>query len=430
MSQEQRDRLETLKRVQDGVMTQRRGAELMGMSERWVRELVGRMEEVGDAVVVHGLSGRSSNRRIDADVERKAMEVLRTPDWQDFGPTLASEQLGRIHGIAVSRETVRKWMVGSGMWKPGRRRQGEVHVWRPRRSGYGELVQWDTSDHDWLEGRGERIQLVAMVDDATSQTWGRFVSRDGTRENMGVLREYLERHGRMVEVYTDRDSMFAVARRSSENERERVQADRVTQIGRALRELGIGWIAAGSPQAKGRVERHFRTDQDRLVKQMRLAKVDTLAGGNQFLESEYWPEWNAKFARPAAGFANLHRPVEGMDLESILSHVEQRVVGNDYTISWGGRLFQIGHGDIVPGMRRQGVRVELRLDGTLWVRHQGRTFAVRECGARPEACTAVPAAPPARKDHNRGGRSHWMDGFFDRPGPALWQAVRDSNGTK
>lgn len=427
MNQEQRDWLEWLKRARDGVITQRKAAELMGVTDRWVRKLLVEMEGKGDGVVVHGLEGRPSNRRIDGAVQARALEALGQPDWHDFGPTFGSEQLAKRCGIQVSKETLRKWMMAAGMWKPGERRVEGAHVWRPRRSGYGELVQWDTSDHDWLEGRGERVRhLVGMIDDATSQAWGRFVWHDGTRENMGVLRSYLERHGRMLEVYTDRDSMFSVPVRAGEGERQRLEADRLTQIGRALRELGIVWIAAGSPQAKGRIERSFKTDQDRLVKLLRLEKVTTLQKANEFLEKEYWPDWNARFARPAAGYPNLHRPVgEGLDLEGILSHVETRVIRNDYTFPWGARLYRIARGDIKPGMRRESLRVELHLDGTLRARHQGRSVEISECSAKPGE--PPPAKPGGgRKDHNRDGKSRWMDGFFERPAPPLWQALQDS----
>ena len=142
-------------------------------------------------------------------------------------------------------------MIGEGIWRSKGRKLREVHAWRPRRSHYGELVQWDTSDHDWLEGRGETVHhLVRMIDDATSRSWGRFVQRDGTRENMGVLWGYVKRFGRAVDYYTDRESMFAVAARPGESKEQQRVADRLTQIGRALRELGISWIAAYSPQAK------------------------------------------------------------------------------------------------------------------------------------------------------------------------------------
>jgi len=245
MSQQERDWLEWLKRVQDGVITQRQAAEKMGVSDRWVRKLLVQMKREGDRVVVHGLRGRTSNRRIGEAVRQHAVELLQQPEWHDFGPTFASEQLAKRYAIQASKETVRAWMIQAGLWKSRRRKLTAVHPWRPRRSGYGELVQWDTSDHDWLEGRGERVRYLArLIDDATSRSWGRFVWHDGTRENMGVLWEYLERNGRMVDTYTDRDSMYLVPPRAGESEAQRRAADRLTQIGRGLRELGIGWIAA------------------------------------------------------------------------------------------------------------------------------------------------------------------------------------------
>ena len=422
MSQEERDELDWLKRAKEGSITQREAAQRMDVSERWVRTLVKRMSQQGDAVVVHGLRGRPSNRKLPAETQRQALAILKQPDWHDFGPTFAAEQLAKRHQIQVGKETLRGWMIEAGMWKSQSRRLEEVHGWRPRRSAFGELVQWDTSEHDWLEGRGPVRYLVRMIDDATSWSWGRFVERDATPQNMGVLWEYLEKNGRMVDVYTDRDSMFAVPPRPGESKDEQRQADRLTQLGRALRELGIGSILAYSPQAKGRIERSFLTAQDRLVKHLRLAKVSTLKGANAFLEKEYWPEWNAHFARPVVDFPNQHRGLTPqLDLASILCHVEERVIGNDYTFCFAGRRYQIARAEAQAGMRRQRVRVELRLDGELKARHQGRYLQIGECG--------VPAAPvptarqPVRKDHNAGGRSQWMQGFFDRPSPPLWKAI-------
>lgn len=428
MSQEERDWLEWLKRTKDGMITQRYAAEQMGVTDRWVRKLLAEMKKKGDGVVVHGLRGQRSNRRIAAAIQRKAVKILQQPEWRDFGPTFASEQLAQRHQIEVSKETMRAWMMAAGLWKSRPQRIQQVHQWRARRSGLGELLQWDTSDHDWLEGRGERVRyLVRLIDDATSRSWGRFVQHDGTRENMGVLWEYMERNGRPVEVYTDRDSMFVVAPKAKQNENEWRQADRLTQIGRALRELGIGWIAALSPQGKGRVERSFGTDQDRLVKLLRLAKVKSMTAANEFLEKEYWPEWNERFALPLSSVTDVHRPVPAeMDVAAILSHVEPRVIGNDYTFSFAGRRYQIGPGDVEAGMRRASLRVELRLDGTLQARYEGRYLAIGECGQKP-ALAPAPAARPVRRDHNAGGQSHWMAGFFSKPGPPLWQAIRDSN---
>ena len=427
MNQEERDWLEWLKRAQDGVVTQRQAAEKMGVSDRWVRKLLVRMKSDGDGVVVHGLRGRVSNRQIDPQTQARAIQLLKQPEWHDFGPTFASEQLAKRHGIQVSKETVRGWMVAAGLWQSQPRKLSEVHQWRPRRSAYGELVQWDTSNHDWLEGRGEPVRyLVRMIDDATSRSEGRFVQHDGTRENMGVLWQYVERKGRMVDVYTDRAAMFAVTPRAG-NAQQRQEADRLTQIGRGLRELGIGWIPAYSPQAKGRVERSFGTDQDRLVKQLRLAKVKSLQDANKFLEAEYWPEWNERFARPLNGVVDLHRPLTPqINLASALSHVESRVVSNDYTFSFAGRRYQVARSEVKAGMRGKRMRIELHLSGALRARFEGVYVEVSECGAKAPLA-AKPAGKPVRKDHNRGGKSDWMDGFFERPGPELWQAVRMTN---
>ena len=242
MSQQERDWLDWLKRAGDKKMTQREAAEKMGVGERWVRHLLRRLKKEGDRVVVHGLRGRTSNRKIAAETEKRALKALEDPEWHDFGPTFACEQLAKRHQIEVSDETLRQWMIKAGIWKSRERKLGEVHCWRPRRTALGELVQWDTSDHDWLEGRGPVRYLVRLIDDATSWSWGRFVERDATPFNMAVLWEYIEKNGRMVDVYTDRDSMFTVPLRAGQSEQQRIAEDRLTQLGRALRE----WESAPS----------------------------------------------------------------------------------------------------------------------------------------------------------------------------------------
>jgi transposase-like protein len=241
--------------------------------------------------VIHGLRGRPSNRLIEDSVEKQAVKILSAPVYQGFGPTLAAEYLRTKHGIEASKETVRQWMIGGKLWRVKREKVQQVHVWRPRRSRFGELVQWDTSEHDWLEGRGEKLYLIAMIDDATSRLFARFVRHDSTAENMRVLQGYLEKFGRPIMFYTDKASLFQTAEKRRRDE-PGVEKDAVemppTQIGRALRELGINWIAAHSPQAKGRVERNFQTAQDRLVKGMRVAGVKTIEAANNIWNRIIW----------------------------------------------------------------------------------------------------------------------------------------------
>jgi len=191
-----------------------------------------------------------------------------------------------------------------------------------------------------------------------------------------------------------------------------------------LRELGIGWIAAYSPQAKGRVERSFSTDQDRLVKELRLARITTMQAANEFLENEYWPEWNERFTKAPRGNEDLHRPLgKDCELASALSHVESRVIANDYTFAFAGKRYQIGREHLEPGMKRQSLRVELRLNGELKARYEGRYLEISECGQKPAAGPKPKPQRAVRKDHNAGGKSRWMEGFWNKPSPPLWQVV-------
>ncbi len=218
-----------------------------------MQRLLSGLKQRGDKAVVHGLRGRPSNRKIEEEIEREAVQILSAPVYEGFGPTLAAEYLGNKHGIEASKETVRQWMMRAKLWGGKKQQVKQVHTWRPRRSRFGELVQWDTSEHDWLEGRGERLYLIAMIDDATSRLLARFVRHDSTAENMRLLWSYVEKFGRPLTFYTDKASLFQTAGKRKRDE-PGVEKDPVemppTQIGRALGELGITWIPAHSPQAK------------------------------------------------------------------------------------------------------------------------------------------------------------------------------------
>ncbi len=422
LTQRDRDWLKVLHEVRKGHLTQREGAGQLKVSERWIREMVGRIRERGDRAVMHGLREQPSPHRIDGRIQERAIKLMRE-EYIDFGPTLASEYLAREHAIAVSRETLRQWMMAAGIWKRRKQRIEEVHVWRRRRSCFGELIQWDTSEHAWLEGRGPRIYLIGMLDDATSRGLGRFAGHDSTAENMRVLWRWLEQYGRFVEAYTDRAGLFETNRPKQRDE-ERDGKLPETQIGRALRELGIGRIGALSPEAKGRIERFFQTAQDRLVKGMRKPKGRTLEGANGYLEQEYLPLWNERFTVRPASEVDAHRALGRQhDLASILSHVEQRVIGADYTIRYGAKLYQVTREQIQPRLRGQAVRVEQHLDGQLVVRTAERELTVKQC----ETAERI-EAPAQRKARTTpapatGGHQRWMYGFRLEGGPSLEQVV-------
>lgn len=426
LGEKDRDRLKVLNAVQQGHVTQKEAGEQLRVSDRWIRTLLSRVEEEGDGGVVHQLRGRPSNRRIAARIERQAVKLVKA-HYADFGPTLAAEYLARRDQIEVGKETLRQWLIEAGVWKARRRQVEKVHVWRPRRGCWGELVQWDTSEHDWLEGRGEKLYLVAMIDDATSRLMGQLVRHDSTEENLRVLKSYLERWGRPVAFYTDKASLFRVNRRSSvEEQLEGEEAQ--TQIGRALRELGIEWIGAHSPQAKGRVERCFGTLQDRLVKGLRVAGASTLEQANDYLHEEFLPDWEKRFTVKARKATDAHRQLgREHDLEAILSHVESRVVANDYTLRFQGQSYQVARDSIRAGLRGARVRVEQRLDGTLAVRFREYYLTTARCEVKTEAlpvCRPAPVQTPAKAK----ARSRWMEGFDLRGSPPLWKALAQEAG--
>jgi hypothetical protein len=384
---------------------------------------------------VHGLRGRESNRRIGEKTRQKAVGILSDKLYQGFGPTLAAEHLAKKYGIEVSRETLRKWMQTAGLWKGRRQRKQQPHLWRERRSRCGELVQWDTSDHDWLEGRGtERLYLISMIDDATSRLYARFVRSDSTEENMRTLQGYLEEYGRPVAFYTDKASLF---RNNEKRRRDEPGVDQdsrdmpPTQIGRALQEFGIVWIAAHSPQAKGRVERSFDTAQDRLVKEMRVAGVKTFEAANQFLTEEFLPWWNNTLTVKPARPDDAHRPLDKThNLAAILSRVETRQVKGDYTVQFDNQRYAIKAGSVVTGLRGATVRVEQRLDGTIAMRFKDRYLTISVCAttAKPALTKAQTKLAPAAK-RTPARKSQWMKGFWEKPTPSMKDAIRIANAT-
>ncbi len=410
MTQKERDRLVALKKAKKKLIAQKQAAAEIGVSERQVRRMLRSLQQRGDKAVIHAARGRKSNRKIAEQVQEKAIGVLSQAVYQGFGPTLAAEYLAKRHDVEVSRETLRGWMATAKLWRAKAKRVEKIHTWRTRRSRWGELVQMDTSEHDWLEGRGPKMYLISMIDDATSRMLARFVEHDSTEENMRLLASYLERHGRPVSIYTDKATLFANLPKTKRGETAGQDRPELppTQIGRALKELDIEWIAAHSPQAKGRIERSFDTAQDRLVKGLRVAKAKTLEQANAYLENEFLPWWNQTLTVMPAVADNAHRPLgKEHSLAASLSHVERRRVANDYTVRFETKLYQIQRADIRAGLRGGIVRVEQRLDGTLAVRFRNRYLTVAECSPRPKVASVK--TPRLRQTVRR--KSNWMKNF-------------------
>ena len=376
MSEKERDRLKVVEQVVAGKLTQSTAAEALEISERQVRRSIKRYRDDGDAGLLHRSRGQPSNRKIPEPVREQALVALRRDDWRDFGPTFAAEKLAEYEDIHVSRETVRQWMLAEDLWQAKSRRV-KHRQWRERKECFGAMTQMDTSEEAWLEGRGEDAVLLAMIDDATSRILMRLFPSDDTATNMTLIRDYIRRYGRPRSIYADKASHFKTTR-SATTEEQLEGREAETQIERALRELDIKYIVAHSPQAKGRVERSFETAQDRLIKELRLKKIDTIAAANEFIEQKFMPYWNDELAVAPASSADLHRPLNGHDLEAIFSRQETRVVTNNYTIQYKNKRYQIARESIVAGLRKAKVIVEKRLDGTLKVRYKGEYLEFRE----------------------------------------------------
>ncbi|WP_108652963.1 ISNCY family transposase [Dongshaea marina] len=329
MSDRELNRLDVIRDVSERKMRQTDAAELLNLCVRQVRRLMNRFREHGPEGLINRNRGRPGNHRLSDSLRITALDIIRER-YADFGPTLATEKLSEIHGIEVSKETIRQWMIADGLWKPYKQRSPRVYQPRYRRDCLGELIQIDGSDHDWFEGRSPKCCLLVFVDDATSKLMQiHFCDTESTFSYMNATRKYLQDHGKPVSFYSDKYSVFRV------NKRDALHTEMMTQFGRALHDLNIDLICANSSQAKGRVERANRTLQDRLIKEMRLAGINTIEEANAWLPV-FMADYNRRFAKPAKYSKDLHRPLreEPAELDDIFSWQEKRKLSKALTFQY------------------------------------------------------------------------------------------------
>ncbi len=363
--------------------------------------------------------------------EKARVEILRilVEECKGFSVSMAREYLARSYGLRIGQGTLQRLMIPIGLWRPRGQRIKIVSERSARAQRRGELVRWNTSRHNWLEGRGGKLSLIYMLDDATSELTARFVRHDSTAENFRLLAVYLKRHGRPLAFQADRASLFQTApkRRRDAEARSSTRPERLsaTQIGRALRELGVGWTVAPAAKPADRLERIFRSAQTRLLEGLRAARVKRLEEANQFLEGEFLPWWNRNLTAPPSSAGDAHRPIEpSQGLPGILSVVDRRQVARDGAIRFQGKRYQIAREHLALIPRRARVRVEIRLDGSMWARCSAGCFAIRECVPQPELVASKPRPAHPRRAARR--RSGW------RPTPAsvtpgglpVWRAAQ------
>jgi len=389
MSGKELRRVHVIRQVMDNRITQAKAGTMLGLTDRQIRRLIRRVEQAGDRGLVHRGRGQPSNRRIP---EKRKATVLKlyTERYGDFGPTLAAEKLAERHRLTISVETLRGWLVAEGLTH-FRRRKRPHRAWRARRAHVGELVQLDGSHHDWLEGRGPACVLMAYIDDASSRVCARFYQYEGTIPAMDSFQRYVQQYGLPLALYADKHTTYQSPAEPTVAE-QLAGTEPQSQFGRALKELGVELIAAHSPQAKGRVERLFRTFQDRLIKELRLAGVTTLEEANRFLEA-YLPRYNRRFTVLPAQATDLHRPTPpAQALARSVCLKTTRCLRKDFTIAYEGRLYQVH-----DNLRATHVVVEHHVDGTMRLTHQGRSLGFHAIPARPVPATEVPTGARSRR---------------------------------
>jgi transposase len=368
MSQRELSRLEVFRQLQGKRLRQRQAATLLSLSVRQVIRLAKAFKREGAAALVSKRRGQRSNNRLAEEVTTATRELLRTR-YYDFGPTLAHEKLVEEHGLPLSVETVRRLMIAEGLWQPRRARKAVIHQLRERRACVGELVQIDGSPHDWFEGRAERCTLLVMVDDATSRLMHlRFVEAETTFNYFAAVGDYFGLFGKPRAFYSDKFSVFRV------NIPAALTGTGLTQFGRAMKELQVELICAHSPQAKGRVERANQTLQDRLVKELRLRGICSMAEANVYLP-EFIADFNARFSVTPRSAEDAHRPLSAADdLDRILVPRERRTLSKNLTLSYHNVIYQIATTRAAYTMRGAHVEVREASDGRIGIEYKGRTL--------------------------------------------------------
>ncbi len=333
-------RYQVIRKVLDKQIKQKEVAEYFGISPRQVRRIVKRVKEQGERGVVHRLRGKVGNRQTAAGFKQKVLALYQKIYW-DFGPTLASEKLLERDGIKVCDETLRLWLIKEGLRGHQKRSLPKERSRRERKEHFGQMVQMDGSHHDWLQGRGPKLVLMGYIDDATSRFYGRFYDYEGTMPAMGGLKGYIKRYGLPGSIYLDKHATYKTNKQERYTDWPFRDEEELTQFGRACKQLGIELIFAHSPQAKGRVERVFRTLQDRLSKELRLSGANSLEEANYLLNS-YLPVYNKKFEVPSKGAGDFHRSLDKRTrIDDVLSIQTERFLRNDRTLQHNKQWYQV-----------------------------------------------------------------------------------------
>ena len=370
-------RVSVIGNVINSKITQLEAANILSLSTRQIRRLAKGVKAQGGIAMMHKSRGRLSNRATDQGTKDKILSLYKSK-YQGYGPTFTAEKLFEIDKIRIHPDTLRKWFLREDI--AYKKRKSKKHrSWRPRKECFGQMTQMDGSHHKWFgEGASECV-LMGYIDDATGRVFGSFYEYEGVMPAMDSFRRYIRRYGIPLSVYLDKHATYKSTKKPSlEDELNNIKA--LSQFERALKELGVDAIHADSPQAKGRIERSFKTHQDRLVKEMQLKKICTIKEANKFLNNYYIPKHNRKFAVKAVNSTDLHRLIpKGLDLDRIFCSKKKAALRNDFTIQYNNKFYQI-----LDTIRAKEVTLEERLNGQLYIYHNDTQLRYKLIDKRPQ----------------------------------------------
>src|SRR3989344_3883095 len=400
MTTAERIRLTVIEELTDGRINVPTAALKLNLSVRQIKRLKKRFKKYGHDSLIHGLRGKPGLRKTDMQME---MEIVKTikEKYHDFGPLLAWEKIAAVHNIPIGRETVRAIMIRNNIWESKKRKRGQYFSWRDRRTAYGELEQFDGSYHDWFEGRNPNIPeacLLAAIDDATGRiTNAKFDYNESVVAVFSFWFEYINQNGIPVEIYLDKFSTYKINHPAATD-----NIELMTQFRRAMKELGTNLICANTPQAKGRVERLFETLQDRLVKEMRLANINTIEDANRFLKEKFIQWYNGRYAVIPRSNNNCNRKIDistGLKLRSIFAKHYMRGINNDFTVSYRSRYYQLEEIQPTTVFKGDKVLIEERLNNTIKIKYKERYLNFFPIPEKPQKDKSSPVVLTEHKSN-------------------------------
>jgi len=373
MKKKEEKRVKIFGFVKADQITLKEASSRLDISYRQTLRLYAAYKENGNEGLIHGNCGKIPKNQLSEEFKEKVLEIYREY-YYDFGPTFAAEKLSESHDIHISVSSLRKLLIKAKLWENKQQRIKIHRSRRARREHFGELIQFDGSHHNWF---GEiRCCLITMIDDATNIRISRFFEEETIAGAMTVFYLWIKSKGIPEALYCDKKNAFVLTREPTDAELLAGITEPKSHFGNACEKLGVYVISANSPQAKGRVERNHRIDQDRLVKELRLAGITDIDAANRFLEDIYLPKMNEKFSLPPAKKEDAHVPLGDVDLSEILCYEYDRKIGNDYVVRFENRLFQILKSNNILPRTRDKVVVRVKLDGTVSIIWESVEFFV------------------------------------------------------